>query len=94
MQVIKHELSVDGSLDFNFPMAQNQQQQHHLSQQAHPNSHNISYHNNTVGNNNTPEPLNTLNDPAETTQTPSQVVMTQHGQFANRPSVTPPSWVH
>lgn len=70
---------------------QQQQQLHHHAQQSNPN---INCYNNTLGNNNTPDPLNVLNDPTMASQAASQVVGVQHGQFASRPSVTPPSWVH
>uniref|UniRef100_A0A336LVK8 Forkhead box protein O n=1 Tax=Culicoides sonorensis TaxID=179676 RepID=A0A336LVK8_CULSO len=86
-EVIKHELSVDGSLEFNFPISQHQQQQvqtasthqllhppnglHSYSQQQHQQHETV---------------LNALNG---TTNSPA-VVTVQH--TVARQSVTPPSW--
>lgn len=70
-------------------MAHNQQQQQQLSQEAQQNSHNLNCYTDAIGSNNSQEIIGSLAN-----QSSSQVVVVQHGQFTNKPSVTPPSWVH
>lgn len=79
-QVIKHELSMDGSLDFNFPMQTNQQQQ--LPQLSNTNVSMMGTESGLqIGNTNVVS---------------AAVVGTQNMSYstATRSSVTTPSWVH
>lgn len=78
-QVIKHELSMEGSLDFNFPM--NNHHHHHI--------HHHHIHNNVNANNTQETTLSAISN----TQNPNTTTHS-HGQYTNRSSVTPPSWVH
>lgn len=84
-EVIKHELSMDGSLDFNFP-AQNQQ---YNSQ-----NNNTNTTNNNNNNNNT---ANTVLTPESTLATSQSQTTSPHSQVqytARTTNVTSPSWVH
>lgn len=80
MQVIKHELSMDGSLDFTFPMSTNQQSQlqHHQQQQQ----------------SNTMETGLQLGNASVVA--PAVVAAAQQMPYSTttRTSVTTPSWVH
>lgn len=82
--MIKHELSMDGSLDFNFPMSTNQQQQHQQQQQQQQlqsNNNNLSMvgaESGLIGNTNVVSPA----------------VAPQMQYPTPRTSVNTPSWVH
>lgn len=101
--MIKHELSMDGSLDFNFP-AQNQQ---YISQ--HNNATNNSSSSNIISNNlinhnnnNIITGTNLISDEspvASVAAPPAQTSVStsthSQAQYPNRTSnVTSPSWVH
>ena len=79
-QVIKHELSMDGSLDFNFPIStsQQQQQQQQLQQQQQQSNTNLSMEAGLLG----------------SASVVSPAVAPQMQYPTPRTSVTTPSWVH
>uniref|UniRef100_U5EY80 Forkhead box protein O n=1 Tax=Corethrella appendiculata TaxID=1370023 RepID=U5EY80_9DIPT len=79
-EVIKHELSMEGSLDFNFPI------NHHHHHHNHHLHHNNYAQSAASGDGSTLSTLTATQNP--TTPTHS------HGQYTARTSVTPPSWVH
>ncbi|XP_050069225.1 forkhead box protein O isoform X2 [Anopheles maculipalpis] len=74
-EVLKHELSLEGSLDFsNLP---------------------LSIHNNYAAPNNSNSSDSSSGISAMTAPSPNQQTAAHnHGQYAARTSVTPPSWVH